>query len=126
MKEDILKKIISNYETPTYVFDIKNLKERINYLKNNLPKKVNLCYAIKANTFIVKDIESNIERFEVCSPGEYQICKENNIDKSKILISGVYKTPNVIKQMIQDDITYFTIESMEQFELIKNSSSKNK
>ena len=34
MKEDILKKIISNYETPTYVFDIKKLRERIKYLKN--------------------------------------------------------------------------------------------
>lgn len=126
MKEDVLKKIISNYETPTYVFDINNLKERINYLRNNLPKKINLCYAIKANTFIVKDIEPNIERFEVCSPGEYQICKENSIDKEKILISGVYKTPSAIEQMIQDGITYFTIESMEQFELIKNSDNKNK
>ena len=68
-----------------------------------------------------------IVRFEVCSPGEYQICKGSNIDSQKILISGVYKTPDIIKDMaINDKIFNFTIESMEQFELLKNIECKNK
>ena len=67
MQQELIKKIAENYDTPTYVFDIKTLKDRIKYLKSELPSKVNLCYAIKANTFIVKQIEEDVDRFEVCS-----------------------------------------------------------
>lgn len=118
---DVLKTIIENGNTPAYVFDIKTLKNRVRYLKSRMPSNTHICYAIKANTFIVKDIENEVDRFEVCSPGEYEICKHRNIDKDKILISGVYKTPEVIKKMaLEDGITNFTVESMEQFKLLKN------
>ena len=123
MDKSIIDKIIKNFATPTYIFDIKELKNRISYLRNILPEKVKLCYAIKANTFIVDDIEKDIDRFEVCSPGEYYICKEKSIDSKKILISGVYKTPEVINKMLETDsnINSYSIESLEQFELLKNS-----
>lgn len=124
--EDILKKIIEDGNTPAYIFDINTLKKRVKYLKDMMPNDVNLCYAIKANTFIVKDIENNVDRFEVCSPGEYEICKSKKINKDKILISGVYKTPEVIERMILNDgITNFTIESVEQFKLITGLNCKN-
>lgn len=125
--DETLKKIIEADSTPAYIFDISVLKKRVEYLRSKMPKDILLCYAIKANTFIVKDIESDVDRFEVCSPGEYEICKFKNINKDKILISGVYKTPEVIKCMaLDDEITNFSIESMEQFELIKNLNCKNK
>ena len=119
MDKNVIGKIVQNFTTPTYVFDIKKLKDRVKYLKSHLPEKVKLCYAIKANTFIVDDIEDDIDRFEVCSPGEYYICKEKNIDSKKILISGVYKTPEVITKMLETDsnINSYSIESLEQFEL---------
>lgn len=126
MVNEIISKIVSEYNTPSYIFDIKKLKERIDYLRKSLPKNVELCYAIKANTFIIKDIENEVDRFEVCSPGEYYICREQGIDSNKVLISGVYKTPEVIKEMIEtdNDINSYSIESMEQFELLKNMNKK--
>ena len=124
MDESILKNIIENYETPTYVFDIPKLKKRLEYLRDALPSKLKFCYAIKANPFIIKEIEEYVDRFEVCSPGEYYICREKEIDINKILISGVYKTQEIIFEMINDGITNFTIESLEQFELLK-STNKN-
>ena len=127
MMNETLKKIIEDDNTPAYIFDIKVLKERIKYLKKMMPKDIRLCYAIKANTFIVNDIESDVDRFEVCSPGEYEICKCKKIDINKILISGVYKTPEVIESMVtNDNIVNFTIESMEQFKYITKLNSKNK
>ena len=125
MDENILKEIIENYNTPTYIFDIPKLIKRIEYLREALPKRVKFCYAIKANPFIVKEIEKYVDRFEVCSPGEYEICKEKQINPEKILISGVYKTPEVIKSMVKEDgIKNFTIESIEQFHLLKNINEK--
>lgn len=128
MDTNIIEEIKQKYDTPAYIFDINVLKKRIEYLKSKIPENVKLCYAIKANTFIVKEIEDIIDRFEVCSPGEYYICKENNINPSKILISGVNKTPEVIKEMIEsnESLNCYTIESIEQFNLIKEiANSKN-
>ena len=123
---EILRKIIEGENTPAYIFDINTLKKRVAYLRSKMPKDTKLCYAIKANTFIVNDVENDVDRFEVCSPGEYEICKCKNIDKEKILISGVYKTPEVIESMaLNDNITNFTIESMEQFRLITSLKNKN-
>lgn len=123
-----IEKIINTYNTPLYIFDINILKNRVNYLKKNLPKNISLCYAIKANPFIVKDIEKYIDRFEVCSPGEFNICSEKNVDFNKVLISGVYKTPEHIKQIItnNENLRHFTIESMEQFELFKSIKCDSK
>ena len=122
----MIKNIIEKYDTPIYVFDINKLKQRIKYLKENLPKKIKLCYAIKANTFIVNDIYNDIERLEVCSPGEYKICYAQNIPQEKIVISGVYKTPSEIEKMIVNSpkIGRYTVESLEQLELLDELSQK--
>ena len=127
MEKELIKKIAENYETPTYVFDIKTLKDRIKYLRDSLPGKVKLCYAIKANTFIVKDIENDVDRFEVCSNGEYEICHEKEVVSNKILISGINKDSKLINKIIgESDIRMFSIESMSQFESLKNQKENVK
>ena len=127
MKQEIIKNILNNFETPIYVFDIDKLKQRIRFLRENLTKRLELCYAIKANTFIVKEINDDVDRFEVCSPGEYSICEESNITPEKIVISGVYKTPSVIDYMITSSpsIGRYTVESIEQLNLLDELSKKH-
>ena len=127
MKQEIIENILNNFETPIYVFDIDKLKRRIQFLRENLTKRLELCYAIKANTFIVKEINDDVDRFEVCSPGEYSICEESNITPEKIVISGVYKTPNVIDYMITSSpsIGRYTVESIEQLNLLDELSKKH-
>ena len=127
MKQEIIENILKNYETPIYVFDIDKLKQRIKFLRENLTKKLELCYAIKANTFIVKEINDDVDRFEVCSPGEYNICEESSITPEKIVISGVYKTPSVIEYMITTNqkIGRYTVESLEQLKLLDELSKKH-
>lgn len=127
MKQEIIENILKNYETPIYVFDIDKLKQRIRFLRENLTKRLELCYAIKANTFIVKEINDDVDRFEVCSPGEYSICEESSITPEKIVISGVYKTPSVIEYMITSNqkIGRYTVESIEQLKLLDELSKKH-
>ncbi len=126
MKQEIIENILNNFETPIYVFDIDKLKQRISFLRENLTNRLELCYAIKANTFIVKEINDDVERFEVCSPGEYSICEEGGITPEKIVISGVYKTPSVIEHMITTNkkIGRYTVESLEQLNLLDELSRK--
>lgn len=127
MKQEIIEKILNNFETPIYVFDIDKLKQRIKFLRENLTKRLELCYAIKANTFIIKEINDDVDRFEVCSPGEYSICEEANITPEKIVISGVYKTPSVIDYMITSnkEIGRYTVESIQQLNLLDELSKKH-
>ena len=57
-----VKEFLDTHSTPMYVFDSGVLKKRVNYLKEMLPSNVSLCYAIKANNFIVVTV-SGITRF---------------------------------------------------------------
>lgn len=127
MKQELIEKILKNHETPIYVFDIDKLEQRIKFLRENLTKRLELCYAIKANTFIIKEINDDVERFEVCSPGEYSICEEAKTTPEKIVISGVYKTPSVIEYMITTNpkIGRYTVESLEQLKLLDELSKKH-
>ena len=127
MEKQVIEKILKDYETPIYIFDIDKLKQRIKFLRENLTNRLELCYAIKANTFIIKEINDDVDRFEVCSPGEYSICEESSITPEKIVISGVYKTPSVIEHMVTTNrkIGRYTVESLEQLKLLDELSKKH-
>lgn len=120
------EKILKSYATPLYVFEIDTLKNRVDYLKSRLPKDVSLCYAIKANTFIVSDLCPHIEKLEVCSPGEMMLCLEKGVELSKIVVSGVYKTRDFIEEIVKDHsgVNCFTVESAEQYDMLIEFAEK--
>ncbi len=123
---DFIEKIRNECESSFYVFDIGELKRRISYLRESLPPYAELCYAVKANPFISEEIENDVERFEICSPGEADICKAIGIDSKKMVISGIYKTPSFIEALVSDESFkgIFTIESVNQYELLLGLSEK--
>lgn len=116
---------VINCKSAYYTFDIRVLKDRIKYLRKALPKDTKICYAIKANSFIVREIDNYIDKYELCSPGEVRICDALGIESNKTVISGVYKTPEIIESYIQasNNRTY-TVESMNQFVLLDDLSKK--
>ena len=121
-------KLVKKFGTPFYLFDIDELQNRLEYLRKSLNKDLDLCYAVKANTFIIGEANPYVDRFEVCSPGEYEVCKKLNVPMNKLVISGVYKTPEVIEEMMtnHEDMGIYTAESVEQFELLEKLSKKLK
>ena len=126
MNSERIGKLLDNYQTPMYIFDTSVLKERVMYLKNSLPANVSLCYAVKANTFIMKELKEGIDRFEVCSPGELSICQELGMPMEKIIFSGVYKTPSVVEALMEANVPIgiYSIESMVQYRLLKETAKK--
>ena len=113
-------KTIESIGTPFYVFDIDVLKNRINYLKSMLPENVHLCFAMKANPFVVKEIENTIEKYEICSYGEWNIANELGVAHEKMVISGVYKDETSMKNIINHykHGEVITIESLNQIKLV--------
>ncbi len=116
-----LNRLLQENKTAFYVFDIGKLKARISHLQAALPPEVVLCYAVKANTFITKELIDTIHRFEVCSPGEAEICRAVGVPSENMVISGVYKTPEVMEAMVADPSFHpiYTVESLEQYELFR-------
>ena len=124
MTQATIQKLLAQYPTPFYTFDVTELRRRVAFLKDHLPSSVHLCYAVKANTFISPYVADMIERYEVCSPGELAICTEQAIAPEKLVISGVYKTPELIEGHILSDncAGHYTAESLEQFALLKHAA----
>lgn len=113
-------------KTPAYVFDLDVLKGRVAYLRDKLPQSLALCYAMKANPFLVKELEGAVDRFEVCSPGEYRICEELNLPADKLVISGVHKSEADTEYMVKTHPEMlYTVESEEQFALLSRCAEQN-
>lgn len=120
------QKLIESFATPFYVFDFEVLKDRIEHIKKSIPSNIDLCYAVKANTFIIGEAEKYVQRLEVCSQGEFEICEYLKTPMEKIVLSGVYKTPEFIERVVKqyDNIGIYTIESLTQYELLKRLAQK--
>ena len=116
--------VINNFKTPLYIFNIDSLIDRCKYLKKTF--NAGIVFAVKANTYIPKEIEEYVDRYEICSYGEFEICNKLGIDRKKMVISGVHKDRKSIEDMISnyDDILKYTVESVNQYNLLKELSSK--
>ena len=114
-----MNEILKQSESAFYLFDLVRARERIRYLRAHLPAETALCYAVKANTFIIGGLLRDVERFEVCSPGEAEICEARGVPGHMTVISGVYKTPSVMERLVASGgERIYTIESMSQFALL--------
>ena len=127
MSNNFLKEAISQYKTPFYIFDTDILVEQIKKIKFALGSDIDVCYAMKANPFIIKEMETVIDGFEVCSPGEFHICERASISMEKVIMSGVYKNPEDVEYAILNygnKITY-TAESFTQWQIIEQYAKKH-
>lgn len=115
--EEAFNEFLRQRKSPFYLFDSRVLKERVAYLRRMLPKETGLCYAVKANPFLVREMGETVERFELCSPGEVEICRSLGIPSENMVVSGVYKPCDRLEEWIRDPQFHaiFTAESPLQY-----------
>ena len=114
-----LKEIALKCGTPSYVFDTDVLCERIDKIQQILGCNVTVCYAMKANPFLISVLDKKLDKFEVCSPGEFAICEKEGISRDKIVLSGVNKEKeDILYTMKTGAVGIYTVESLNQLELI--------
>lgn len=108
---------IVKYGTPLYVFDIDEMKKKVNYFRERLWHGAGTCFAMKANPFLVRQMASVTDRIEVCSRGEFEICKKLQIEPDKLLISGVLKKNEDFYDILNNygGRCCYTLESVSQF-----------
>ena len=116
-----LKEIAIKCGTPSYIFDTDELCARVDAIQQILGCGVTVCYAMKANPFLISVLDKKLDKFEVCSPGEFAICEKEGINREKIVLSGVNKEKKdilYIKETAAAGI--YTVESLNQLELINS------
>ncbi|MCB6416382.1 decarboxylase [Faecalimonas umbilicata] len=117
MKHEQLEYASLRYRTPLYIFDTDILREEVKRFRKNLGKEIGICYAMKANAFLTEQMSEMTDRIEICSMGEFKICRELKIPYEKMLISGVMKRKEDIWKILDccRGRCIYTVESLNQF-----------
>ncbi len=111
-------------QTPAYIFDTDILRKKVGKITEILGDTAKVCYAIKANPFIVRTIDDIVPKYEVCSPGELEICRSNHISMKKVVFSGINKTEASVRTAAQYGVGVMTVESLHHFDLIAKCAAK--
>lgn len=115
-------------QTPYYVFDMDEFSRRAAMIKSDLTgskEKIPLCFSIKANPFLLHSLPEDIDRVEVCSPGELDICMKLGIKPETIIYSGVMKEAGDIEKAIRYGAGILTCESIRHASLISQVQTEN-
>ena len=123
MNEEKLRELAVSLDTPSYVFDTDILTERARWIADTI-RPAKLCFAMKANPFLVKVLDGYVERYEVCSPGEFHICVQNGLDMKKIVLSGVNKEYEDVLYAMEQGVVHYTAESRGQFYLVSRCAEE--
>lgn len=116
MNNEILREAAAKYGTPLYLFDIDTIRDRVQKFREGFGSEVTLTYSMKTNPFLTKAMSETVERIEVCSMGEFCICRELGIAPEKLYISGVLKIHSDLQQILEygTDRARYTAESPQQ------------
>lgn len=125
LTDSALRALADRFGTPLYVFDDRALVQRVRYLREALPTRVGICFAIKANPFVLPALEPLVDRLEVCSPGEYRICRALGLPHDKIVVSGVHKDIQTVSSAVSERQApaAVTIESVSQLDLVLHQAA---
>lgn len=120
MREDVTARACENFATPFYLLDLEEFREQIRNLQAVLGEQIRLCYAVKANPFLIRTAAGEGLKLEVCSPGELAICERLGISMEQVVLSGVYKEESGILGLIRkkNGKGVYTVESRAQFEML--------
>lgn len=113
-----LKDAENQWGTPFYLFSEDKAKNNTEYLRRCMGNKIQIAYAMKANPWLIQTMADSADFIEVCSEGELEICRQNQIDGQKIIIDGTYKSDTFIKRALAMNVKRICADSAEQLEKI--------
>lgn len=88
--------------TPFFAYDRGLLNARVELLREQLPSRVELSYAMKANPMpaVVQHLASRVDRIDVASAGEMQHALDTGIRPDRVSFAGPGKVPAEIRQAV--------------------------
>ena len=79
-----LSLLAKQYGTPLYLFDLDCIRDRVQRFRDAFGDRIGLTYSMKTNPFLTLEMSAQMERIEVCSMGEFMICRDLEIPAEKL------------------------------------------
>ena len=117
----VAREAVENGDSPCYIFDIDQFDYQYAYMKKTVGEDIRVNYCMKTNPFLVQEALHWTDRIEVCSYGEFLICKSLTVDPKRLLISGVLKKKEEIQKIVEygKGEAIYTAESPLQLEYLQ-------
>lgn len=122
MTDDVLQQLGATWGTPCFVFDTDILRARMEQIISIVGTQIKLCYSIKANPFLIEEMQKSVAHLEVCSPGELSICEKLKVNMQNVIFSGVTKTQQDIAVAVADNVGIYTAESPLHLSLLNDEA----
>ena len=128
MEDRVLIQAAASYGTPFYLFDLDEFCRKVRETGQALGEGVSLCYAMKANPFLVPFLPEGLGKIEACSYGEYRICRASGISPERVIVSGVLKREEEMGKIFGEKggLPVFTVESIAQFQMLRAMAEREK
>lgn len=108
-----IHKLLAEYGSPAYVYDLRRVRESRDALVNELPERATLYYSLKANPhpIIVRELMGTGCQAEVSSVGELHTALNYGADPGHCLYTGPGKTTQEILSALRGGTLHFSIDS---------------
>lgn len=128
MNRKKITECMSACRTPFYIYDFDQLRKDISGIRSALEGKADLCFSVKSNPFLAKTAAPLTDRIEICSFGEYEICRKLGIPAEKYVLSGVLKEEKDLLRALTETEgkSIYTVESVQQYCTYTKWSSENR
>lgn len=121
-----LETLTQDSEGPFYVYDLETIKRQYGNLRSSLPEKVDIYYAMKANSnlAIVKAITGFGTGLEVASGGEILASDAVKANPHSIIFAGPGKTKEELDMAMERGIHSINAESLSELKQISDRATR--
>lgn len=95
-------------DTPLFIYSGHHIDKRIGELRHNLPKRIGINYAVKANPFLpilTEHMDGQIDGFDIASAGELALIEQAGIDPGRVSFAGPGKRDDELNKAIVAGVT---------------------
>jgi diaminopimelate decarboxylase len=109
--------------TPCYLYDRRRLDEHVQRLRAQLPARVLLHYAVKANPMpaLVCQMAGLVDGLDVASAGEMRVALDSGVTAAQVSFAGPGKTDSELRQAQAAGIL-INLESFREIEVLATAS----
>ncbi len=104
----------SHIDTPFFLFHEDRLRDNVICLKKQAGVRYTVCFSVKSNPWYAASAAQYADYVEVCSPGEWELCKRQGISLDRIIVGGIYKSDKELKELVESHPRRISIESIGQ------------
>lgn len=124
LREICLEDIARQFGTPFYLYDLNDIYEKIQIIRDHFGDSIRLYYAIKANSNLelLKAMHGKVDGLDISSYGEMEQCLLAGYSPQQLSFAGPGKTFKELEKAIKSGIGIISVESLREMEDIRKLS----